>query len=701
MARKTAAPVRLMFIEFFPDALRRIERSMLFPFLKGLAQEKGIETTWLCFGARQYDMKPGSEEWTSSVGQAGSTELALGMHLDSFRPTHIISSDELQGALRKRIGAVAPRPAFIVMPTSTQAYVGQPESGAPDEAVSVDPSDRRHYVRCAWFLDWLGLSEPARDPKYLIEAADPDYAACLVDEAALALKPLISIASGVLCGNRRRLRDNPMFKGILPTASVPGAPDGGHHGCSFCGSDRAPLTASGANIPALVEKQFRGILKTAGAVGRNKGFFEFYDIQAFWKFDEVFEVILRLKVPPAIFLFNPRVDDVIRAKERIAKTLPALAKAGHEVRILSMGIENFSEQESRRFNKGITVEHVDGFLALAKEWGSAYPSVFKPFRGGSEKIELGFILFTPWTTLKDIRINFEHAIARNFTEKGYWLYSTLNIRPGDPLSLLAKKDGGILGAGFSDKGQLFGLFKNEGDGAKVVRWRFRDAKAADFFAVIVRVCAAEREGNSSVFFAGDPLFALAQSLYAEANAQAPTLPFAVARCLLDLMESKKPPRSREKLLRESFRRALSEALVAETAIREKVGAQEAPRTLNPLAELEQTAIDEVGRLLRGGKEKGLEAITIEAAGANASSERSIRLDLLVDGRALSLALFGSDHVGPVFLQSGAFKVIYLKNDVEWGGTELGGASERLLRLLALLEARVSALRAGASDSGRR
>jgi hypothetical protein len=707
MAKKTAAkakktglsvkagPVRLMLIEFFPDALRRNERSMLFPFLKGLAQEKGIETTWLCFGARQYDMRPGSEEWTSSVGRGGSTSLELGMRLDLFRPTHIISSDELQGEMKKRLDASRPRAGFVVMPSSTQAYQGGPEDGEPDEVVSCDPNDRRHYARCAWFFDWLGLSEPARDAKYLIEEAVPNYATEFGDEAAHTLKPLISIASGVLCGNRRRLRDNPLFKGILPAASAPGQPEGGHHGCSFCGSDRAPLTSSGANIPALVEKQFRGILETAGAEGRNKGLYEFFDIQAFWKFDEVFDVILRLKVPPAIFLFNPRVDDVLRAKERIAKTLPALEKAGHEVRILSMGIENFSTNESARFNKGITVEHVDGFLALAKEWGSAYPTVFKPFRGGSEKVELGFILFTPWTTLKDIRINLEQAKARNFAEQGYWLYSTLHIRPGDPLFLLAKKNGGILGGGFSDKGQLFGLFKNEGDGAKVVRWRFRDPKVADFFAVIVRICAAEREGNSSVFFAGDPLFALAKKLYAEANASVPTLPLTLALALLDHMEAPRPPRSREKLLREAFRRASAAPrsagahahMGAPASI--KPAAPTGPRPANPLM---QAAIDEAGRALRDGRDKALAGVTIAAAEANGPVDGSFRLDLLVDGRALSIALLGAGYTGPVFLESGAFKVIYLKTDVEWGGSELGAASARLRLLVSLIERALQAAR---------
>jgi hypothetical protein len=42
--------MRLMLIEFFPGALRRNEKGMLFPFLMGLAQECGHETLRLCFG---------------------------------------------------------------------------------------------------------------------------------------------------------------------------------------------------------------------------------------------------------------------------------------------------------------------------------------------------------------------------------------------------------------------------------------------------------------------------------------------------------------------------------------------------------------------------------------------------------------------------------------------------------------------------
>jgi hypothetical protein len=202
----------------------------------------------------------------------------------------------------------------------------------------------------------------------------------------------------------------------------------------------------------------------------------------------------------------------------------------------------------------------------------------------------------------------------------------------------------------------------------------------------VRICAAEREGNSSVFFAGDPLFALAKKLYAEANASAPTLPLALSLELLGLMEAPRPPRSREKLLIEAFRRASAAprpaAAHAHAPASVKAAAPSGPRPANPLM---QAAIDEAGRALRDGREKALAGVAISAAEANGPVDGSFRLDLLVDGRALSIALLGAGYTGPVFLESGAFKVIYLKTDVEWGGSELGAVSGRLKLLVALIE----------------
>ena len=324
-----------------------------------------------------------------------------------------------------------------------------------------------------------------------------------------------------------------------------------------------------------MEKQFRGILETggrgearpagAGWDGRDRGIYEFFDIHAFERFDEVFEIALRLRVPPAVFLFNPRIDDVLRARRRIERVLPALARAGHEVRILSMGIENFSPRENARFNKGITASQVDKLLALTRKWERAHPGVFRPFKGGGDMVEFGFILFTPWTTLADIRVNLEAAAKRSFGEKGYWLYSTLVIHAVSPIYQLARRDGRILADRFPDRGQCYGWVKNENNPDEVVPWRFRDAKAAEYFAVLVRVCAADREGRGCVFFRGDRDFELACGLYARVNQRVRVSPLRVAFALLELMEAPRPPRPRRELLRRALARAAIRAAAAEHA----------------------------------------------------------------------------------------------------------------------------------------
>ena len=460
-----------------------------------------------------------------------------------------VGCEPLAGAALRCLRAARPRPAFVVMEVpGPRSLIPEP----PSFVMASNPDDRRYFAKCGWFLGWLGLDSAAREGGYLIESAEPDYAAVMANADARTSQAHITIVSGVLCANPRRVRDNPLFRSVLPAAAPPAQEP---LGCSFCGSRREPLTSPDADLLELVEKQFRGILKTAERGGRDKGIYEFYDIRAFERFDEVFAIVLRLKMPPAVFLFNPRVDHVLGARRRIERVLPGLARAGHEVRILSMGIENFSARENGRFNKDITTAQVDGLLALSRKWERAHPGVFRPFKGGGGLVEFGFILFTPWTTLADVRINLEAAAERNFGETGYWLYSTLVIYSDSPIYQLARRDGKVLAKRFPDRGQCYGPVKNEDSPDAVAAWRFRDARVAEYFAVLVRVCAAEREGRGCVFFRGDRDFELACGLYERVNQRVRISPLRFAFALLELMEAPRPPHPRRKLLRQALARA--------------------------------------------------------------------------------------------------------------------------------------------------
>lgn len=640
--------MRLLLVEFFRGALRRNERSMLFPFLQGLARERGVETLWLCYGG-DVAHRDGAEVGRTLHALLPPADLrSLSRRLRAFRPTHVATSDPLSPEARALLAALAPRAATRVMPVT---------------------GELDGLARCGWFLDWLGLKEPASAKRYLVERAAPDYAAVLANPAARAATPQITVVGGALCAYRVPLAGNPHFAGVDLGPS-------GHRGCSFCTCATMPPLSSPRALPLpLVETQLRRVLETAGRRGRDKGRYELFDIRAFWAFDELFALVLRLGLPPSVFLFNPRLDDVLRARRRIEKVLPALAKAGHEVRLLSMGVENFSERENTRFNKRITLGQVDEFLALTKDWGRRFPGVFRPFKDGRDAVELGFILFTPWTTLADLRVNLEAAAARGFPECGYWLYSVLLIEEKAPLHLLAREDGGVLAGEFPDKGQYYGLFKNEGELRDVRAWRFKDARVAELFASLVRYSAAEREGASCAHFRGDALFAAAARLHRESHAapDGKASPLAVAFALLELLEAPGPRPSGKALLREAVARAAERAAAARAAVRAPVS------PLSPRGRAVARVIEKV-RAARPALFSGMEL------GEVTETRKVVRLALSSSGRAMIVDLLDARSRKPCILRSRRFKAAYHAD----GAPPSERERRQLAQLLRLLDAGVAA-----------
>lgn len=538
---------RLLLLEFFLDGDYRNERSTLFPFLKGLAQRHRGRARWLCFGGA---LRP-SRHPSGAASFAELSEADLGtlkLQLDSFRPSHIVSSDFLDGKSVAVLESLAAGAKFIVMPSPGHVQ----GRSRHERVVSCDESNPRYYAKSRWFLDWLGVKAKSGASGYLADDAPADFRALMANESARMSKALVTIIGGTNCGYKKLVEGNPLFKGLkLP----PGAPAGRHDGCTFCGGRRPSISSPSTDFLKVIKKQFSAISRSAGASGRSRGFYEIYDIRAFWKFDKFFELILKLDLPPAVFLFNPRLDDVVGAGRRIEETLPALAKAGHKIRLLSVGVENFSERENARFNKGISLAQIDEFFSLTEGWARSYPGVVSPFKTGNGQVELGLILFTPWTTLEDIRINLQHAVRYRFIEDGYWLYSTLRIRRERPIYSLAKKGGDLLVDHYPDKGQLYSMMHNETSLQETAAWRFRDQKVADYFSILVRVCAAHREGKECGFFKGDPVFAEICGLYRRTSEGGRATPMRIALALLELMDAAASPASREVLLRTAIMKA--------------------------------------------------------------------------------------------------------------------------------------------------
>lgn len=637
---------RLLLVEFFPAALRRNEKSMLFPFLKGLAEDSGVEALWLCFGGDSAAAADESSGRTMIACLPPRDLRALSAHLNRFRPTHVITSDVLCPEAKALLSARRPAPETLVMATLPDAVRGvKPGSAVARLAgmTSGDPRRRDYFGRCSWFLDWLGVSGPGSPQGFLIASARPDYGAVMANRSARESPAHVTIVSGGLCGNRRTLKDNADFKGV----DLEGIWT--HYGCSFCNSAAIPsLSPPGADAAELVERQLRAVAEAGG--GRGAGVFEFYDFRAFWKIDEVLGAALRLKMPPSVFLFNPRIDDVLRVRRRLEKVLPGLARAGHQVRILSMGIENFSERENSRFNKDISLAQVDELLGLARKWEKEFPGVFRPFKAGHEKVELGFIFFTPWTTLDDVRINLTRAKERGFSECGYWLYSTLHIRDVEPIHRLALKEGDVLVERWPDRGLAYGLAKNEGEAGALVPWRFKDPKAADFFALLVRVCAADRDGADCAYFEGDADFASAARLYLRARDASGVTPLSFALDLLARMQASSRPESREALLRG----ALPERAAPMPAAPEPAKPRPAPAPSRAARDAEAALERMRHERLDAGSGLTLESV----ADVEGAAPARLRLAFSREGRRIVVDLCDARSPGPGFLRSRRFRAVY-------------------------------------------
>ncbi|MBI5882678.1 MAG: hypothetical protein HZB91_06190 [Elusimicrobia bacterium] len=695
MTRKTAGNVRLLLLEFLCHRDDRSETSMFYPFLKGIARDCGVPSLWLFFvGTPRFCWaRPTGRTLRAHIPEEDIARLRA--HLKRFRPTHIVCNELPSRELRAAIEAAGSF-KFLVMPceSDTEALAWGEHMAEMDPhlaLVSARREDRSHIHRPAWFADWLGGAKHPREAEHILDSTQPDFSAVQANDGENFSPgfPLI-LVGGQSCRGRPRVAGNPRFRHLAGAADF-------HPGCSFCGGADEDDLLSGHRLDslALAEAQLRILGSIDPELSRSRGTYMVHDLGLFMRIDEFFKMVRKNKFKPAKFIFCPRIDDVLSARERVDSILPLAAEGGHRIGFDIMGIENFCPKTMELYNKNISVAQADEMVSVMNRWHEEWPQVFDPFHGGKDWLML---LFTPWTTLPELRLNYDEAARRGFDSAQFWICTSLMLRKGSALAALAADEGGIITPEFEDRGLMF--FPTCGMQAMwgSLPWRFKDAKVADFYRILIRIYAALERPESRPLFGDDPEFDLFSRIYCGMSSE-PGKPLlrpawsllAVARTLLELIETATAPWSREALLREAVARVKK---TAPAPVQEKKDEENGPRKMPPLAPLERTVIDEVGRLLEGGKSKALGAITIESAGAASPVDRSIRLDLLIDGRALSIALFASDYPGRFFFRSGSFKVIYLKDGPAWREKKLREVTERLRLLVALIGRRLEALRAG-------
>ena len=533
---------RLLLIELNNGVSSRNERLMYLPFVRGMAEKLLIPSLWLRVGT-SFRFKEGRNELGCFFRLLPETLLpspdleTLVERLRSFGPSHVLVAGQTPPGFLEVLREAAPSATVAETPPPHRPYF-EPDAGAgaattPEVFKPCADSELERFVgRCAWLLSWLGRADAPGREEFLVSFAPPDYGYVNVNAAAERIAPFLSLVSGTPCVNRRTIAANPLFDGVTE-------PELAEYGCSFCKGDQPRVSARQVSSVEVVEAQLDAFLATS-PVGRDLPLeVDVYDIGLFHGVDRFFDMALSKKLPVTTFRFSPRVAELLAAESKLFAVLPRLQRRGFKVVLHAVGVENFSDVELHRFNKPESPARVDRAVALLKSLQERFPGTFRGSEErGSSFGQLSFILFSPWTTLGDLRENLERGKALGFDENGAWLLKALVFHEGRPLTRLAMTQDGVAAERYDDIAMEYAI---TGMGSAyyhydVRPWRFQDRAVADLFGWLARVCAAWEGSDSAEQILGeDEGYRFARETVCEAGRQGLSL-HAVAMSLLARLE---------------------------------------------------------------------------------------------------------------------------------------------------------------------
>ncbi len=300
----------------------------------------------------------------------------------------------------------------------------------------------------------LGPLTATPDARYL-----PDLAPLVVNAEDLPADRVLSIDGNAGCPYQADARTNPLYAGVA-------IPDGLGRGCGFCTTGNHHQARPQAETIAAVLAQLIYVRREAPAITR----LVLRDQNPFGYLGELLEQCATRGVGGFTLLLQTRADWLLAGGRRFAAALDAAARAGIVITPFLIGIESFAQSELDRMNKGVTVEQNLAVLAALRGW-AAHPAF------DLAAASFGFILFTPWTTMADLRAAYDGIVATDFDRlRGRILTARLRLYPDTALYYLAEHDGLLADDGASLEPERFGYFPDRA-------WRFRDPGVARFAAV--------------------------------------------------------------------------------------------------------------------------------------------------------------------------------------------------------------------------
>ncbi len=443
-------PPRLLLLEFLNVDRYSQYRSELFPFVRARAEALGVQVEWIAVGFSRETL-PTSPFLMALPEDVGASVISA---IARVRPTHILLNEELDATLSAELSAVAA--------DARRGVYGL--SGGP------------LFHRVGDVDEWLGLERPSTAEQQLIlDAVTPSWRCTLLGDLAATVLPFVQVQGGPICVYARPLSHNGSFDGVDLSRAQSAV------GCSFCGD------ASERGYPyetppvALALRQIRAAIATCPP-DRGGRAFAIGGAPIFLRLRELVETLLDEGLSDLELHVSCRIDELCRKARDLDVLLPRMAVRGISLHVANMGVENFSQEENERFNKGISAGDVEEVVGHIARWERDWPRTFHFSDCGG----FGFILFTPWTELRDIRVNLSYA-ERLGLSPDLLIRSRVQLMPGRALTFLAERDGLLVPS--DDEVALEGF--NSGcimsaDEAEIP-WRFRSPIVACLYAVLARL----------------------------------------------------------------------------------------------------------------------------------------------------------------------------------------------------------------------
>lgn len=442
-------PVSVVLLNLLNPDPYRVFRDEYFPFLLGYLRHLGVPATRLFVGGR-----PGAQEGGVSglVYDVLPEDLdAVSTWLGARQPTHVLLNERLTQRAYESLKCALPGTSFRLV-----------------EAMG--PEDLRPCV-----TQWLQLPWPEGQSPHVEAWLTPDYSGEALGAAAHQSRPHVHLFAGPECAYRRSISKNPYYRDVDLSATESPV------GCAFCGTgDKLASYWLPPDPLALAAPQLQRAYATCNRDVCDWTFRVRGSAMA-GLLPGLVRLLKELDAPPSRFLLSLRIDEFLAARSSFEEALPLLRAGGHRIELWNMGLENLSPVENERLNKGIELGVVRQAVPLLKQYGEKFPGTFR-------FSEFGFILFTPWTTLADLKANLDAIEELQLTSLDHFLSSTLLLLPGRAVTELARKDGLL-----AEESDIQGLNRAclVWWNSTLIPWKFKHPEVAAIHQVMLCICPLE------------------------------------------------------------------------------------------------------------------------------------------------------------------------------------------------------------------